>query len=52
MLVNIILGIIGGFVGNFIAGKLGNDKSNDGLVMNLLISVAGAALLIFLGRLF
>lgn len=52
MLINIILGIVGGFVGNFIAGRLGNDKGNDGLIINLLISVAGAVLLIFLGRLF
>jgi len=52
MLVNILLGIFGGLVGGFVAGKLGNDKSNDGLVMNLLISVVGAVILIFLGRLF
>ncbi len=49
--VNIILGIVGGLVGGFIAKKLGNDPSNDGLVMNLLISVGGAIVLIFLGRL-
>jgi len=52
MLINIILGIVGGLLGGFIAGRLGNDKSNDGLVMNLLISVVGAVILIFLGRLF
>lgn len=50
--INVILGIVGGFVGNFIASKLGNNKGNDGLVMNLLISVVGAVVLIFLGRLF
>lgn len=52
ILVNIILGIVGGLVGGFIAKKLGNDPSNDGLLMNLLISVGGAVVLIFIGRLF
>lgn len=52
MLINIILGIVGGLVGGFIAKRLGNDPDNDGLVMNLLISVGGAIVLIFLGRLF
>ncbi len=51
-LINIILGIVGGLVGGFIARRLGNDPDNDGLAMNLIISVGGAALLIFLGRLF
>ncbi|AUD03184.1 GlsB/YeaQ/YmgE family stress response membrane protein [Spirosoma pollinicola] len=51
-LVNIILGIVGGLVGGFIAKRLGNDPDNDGLFMNLLISVGGAIVLIFLGRLF
>lgn len=52
MLVNILLGIFGGLVGGFVAGKLGNNRGNDGLIMNLLISVVGAVILIFLGRLF
>ncbi|TAE23680.1 MAG: GlsB/YeaQ/YmgE family stress response membrane protein [Cytophagales bacterium] len=52
MLTNIILGIVGGFVGNFIADKLGNDRSNDNIIVKLLIAVAGAALLIFVGRFF
>lgn len=52
MFVNILLGIFGGLLGGFIAKRLGNDPDNDGLVMNLLISVGGALLLIFLGRLF
>ena len=51
-LINIILGIVGGLVGGFVAKRLGNDPSNDGLVMNLLISVFGAIILIFVGRLF
>ena len=52
VLINIILGIVGGLVGGFVARRLGNDPDNDGLLMNLIISVGGAALLIFLGRLF
>lgn len=51
-IVNILLGIVGGLVGGFVAKRLGNDPENDGLFMNLLISVAGAVLLIFVGRLF
>jgi uncharacterized membrane protein YeaQ/YmgE (transglycosylase-associated protein family) len=50
--VNILLGIFGGLVGGFIAKRLGNDPENDGLLMNLLISVGGAIVLIFIGRLF
>ena len=52
MIVNILLGIVGGLVGGFIARRLGNNPDNDGLLMNLLISVGGAIVLIFLGRLF
>ncbi len=51
-LINIILGIVGGLVGGFVARQLGNKSENDGLVMNLLISVVGAIILIFVGRLF
>lgn len=51
-LVNIILGIFGGLVGGFVARQLGNRSENDGLVMHLLISVVGAVILIFIGRLF
>ena len=51
-LVNIILGIVGGLVGGIIFRRLGNNSENDGLVMHLLISVVGAVILIFLGRLF
>ena len=50
-IVNILLGIVGGLVGGFIARRLGNDPENDGLLMNLLISVGGAIVLIFIGRL-
>ena len=50
-IINIILGIVGGFVGGFIAKRLGNDPSNDGLFMNLLIAFGGAVVLIFLGQL-
>ena len=52
MIINIILGIVGGLLGGFIARRLGNNPENDGLLMNLLISVGGAIVLIFLGRLF
>lgn len=52
MLVNIILGIVGGFVGNLIADRMGNDRTNDNLIVKLLIATAGAVLLIFIGRLF
>ncbi|WP_420148366.1 GlsB/YeaQ/YmgE family stress response membrane protein [Spirosoma sp.] len=51
-LVNILLGIVGGWIGGFIAKRMGNDPENDGLVMNLLISVFGAIVLILIGRLF
>lgn len=51
MIANILLGIVGGLLGGFIARRLGNNPENDGLVMNLLISVGGAIVLIFLGRL-
>lgn len=52
-LVNVILGIVGGLVGGFLARRLlGNRSENDGLLTHLLISVVGAVILIFLGRLF
>lgn len=52
MIVNILLGIVGGVVGGFVAKRLGNDPSNDGTVMQILIAAVGAIILIFLGRLF
>ena len=53
LLRNIILGIIGSFVGGFVAsllghGSLGADFSFN--VANLLISIGGACLFIFLAR--
>lgn len=50
LLWNIILGIVGSFVGGFIASRiLGVDGGN--LIISLLIAVAGACLLIFIGKL-
>ena len=50
-LVNIIIGIVGGLLGGFVARQfLGNRSENDGLIMHLLISVGGAVLLLFIGR--
>ena len=53
LLVNIVLGIVGSFVGGFIAsllgfGNLGRDFSFD--LFNIIISVAGACLVIFIAR--
>ena len=50
LLWNIILGIVGSFVGGFIA-RLIFGETNGGLIISLLIAVAGACLLIFIGRL-
>ena len=55
LLRNIILGIIGSIVGGFIAsilgfGEFGADFSFN--LTNIIISVAGACLLIFLSRVF
>lgn len=53
LLMNIILGIIGSFVGGFVAsllgfGSFGGDFSFD--IVNILISIAGACLVIVLAR--
>ena len=53
LLRNIILGIVGSFVGSFVAyllgfGSFGADFSFS--LANLLISIAGACLFIFLAR--
>ena len=54
LLRNIILGIVGSIVGGFVAssvlgfGSLGADFSFD--IVNVLISIAGACLLILLAR--
>ena len=55
LLRNIVLGIVGSFVGGFIAsllgfGSLGADFSFN--LVNVLISIAGACLLIFVARAF
>ena len=53
LLRNIVLGIIGSFIGGFIASQLGFGSLTAGFSFNLtniLISVAGACLLIFIVR--
>jgi len=53
LLRNIILGIIGSFVGGFIASLLGIGSIGAGYsfnIANIIISVAGACLVIFLAR--
>ena len=49
LLWNIILGIVGGAVGSFIAGLIGIQNRNT--FGHLIISVAGACLVIWLARL-
>ena len=54
LLGNIILGIVGSFVGGFIASQLGFGSFGGNFsfdLMNILISVGGACLLIFIVRL-
>jgi len=51
LLGNIVFGIIGSFVGGFVASLLGFGSLGGGFsfnVMNVIISVAGACLVIFL----
>ena len=53
LLGNIILGIVGSFVGGFIASFLGFGNLGGGFsfnIVNIIISVAGACLIIFLAR--
>ncbi|MCL2351403.1 MAG: GlsB/YeaQ/YmgE family stress response membrane protein [Firmicutes bacterium] len=54
LLLNIILGIVGSLVGGFIASRLGfadfGAKFSFNIV-NIIISVAGACLVIFIARL-
>ena len=45
---NIIFGVVGGLVGGFIAQQIGLAAS--GFIGNLLISVAGACIVIWLGK--
>ncbi len=48
---NIILGLLGSVVGNWLAGVLGISVNSAVSVGGILVSVAGACVLIFLGRL-
>lgn len=48
---NVILGIIGSFVGGFLAGQLGIDVKAGFNIASLLVAIAGACVVIFLGRL-
>ena len=50
LLWNIILGIIGSFVGGFIATLIGIGSDFSFSIANIIISVAGACLVIFLAR--
>ena len=53
LLGNIILGIIGSFVGGFIASFIGFGNLGGGFsfnIFNIIISVAGACLVVFLAR--
>ncbi len=50
---DIILGLIGSVVGGFIAGLLGIARPDGGLdrvIINLIISVVGAIVVIYIGR--
>ena len=54
LLRNIILGIVGSIVGGFIASLLGFGSLDAGFsfnIVNVVISIGGACLLIFLARL-
>lgn len=53
LLGSIILGIVGSFVGGFIASFIGFGSLGGGFsfnIFNIIISVAGACLVIFLAR--
>lgn len=50
-IVDIILGVLGGFLGGWLLEVL-NIAVGDGWWMKLIVSTAGACLLIFIGRLF
>jgi len=49
LLLNIIFGIVGGFVGGFLASLVG---IGGGWIVSILISIAGACLVIFIVGLF
>ena len=51
---DVILGLIGSIVGGFVAGLLGIARPDGGLdrvIINLVISVIGAVIVIYIGRL-
>ena len=53
LLGNIVLGIVGSFVGGFIASLLGFGSLSGGFsfdIINIIISVAGACLVIYIAR--
>lgn len=50
LLMNMVLGIIGGVVGGWVFGLLGLS-TDGGLIGSLLTSVAGAVLILYVGRL-
>ena len=50
LLRNIVLGISGSFVGGFVASLMGIGTISGFNVFNIIISVAGACLLIFIAR--
>ena len=45
---NIVLGILGGFVGNLLFGLIG--LSATGIIGNIIVSVVGACVCIWIGR--
>ncbi len=52
MVEDIILGIVGSFVGGFVMNQFGQSGVTGFNLYSLAVSVIGAAVLIFLGRLF
>ena len=49
---DIILGIVGAFIGGFILNQFGQPGVTGFNLYSLIVAAAGAAILIFLGRLF
>ena len=50
---DVVLGLIGSIVGGFVAGLIGIARPDGGLdrvIINLVISVIGAVIVIYLGR--
>ncbi|MBI1282268.1 MAG: GlsB/YeaQ/YmgE family stress response membrane protein [Anaerolineaceae bacterium] len=51
---DVVLGLVGSIVGGFVAGLLGIARPDGGLdrvIINLIISIVGAIILIYIGRL-